>query len=729
MINIDKNKFLLASTLGLIGLVINLYPIHLFANIQLIFGNVSYVVTAILLGPWYALYTAMITVSGLMIAWDSPHVYLLFGVEALCLGFARRKDIYALYASFCFWLFIGMPLFYLYIFIFTDLPSSHIAFIALKQGINGLVYACIGSLLIILSPPFWHFADKVKDRQRRTFNAQLTYTFTLVITIALLLAALLFNNQFIERQQSLLYTNIKNTADHLGLSTQAYLDTHIQAISNAAAWLSLNKHGEVEEQILLSKLHNNYPGFITMLLANDEGNVIAASPASLLTNGTVNPQKFSIRDRNYFIESYINQRAYISPPFLGKGFGNDPIVAISSPVYPANNPHQPIGIIEGSLNLNEFKKVDKFNTDSLHQSIVLIDKNRKVIYASDGLDIAPLSEFSFSQPSENYITSLPMLNISHGDNKAPEYVYANATLSNDWQLFVLNPFRPLVELVESMYLATFAILLISLLITIYISRVISARLTLPLENIANKFSTSLEGDNLEYAVNEESPQEVYSLFNRLQQSKSQLISYQLELEEKVAIRTLELEDANRQLKTLAEKDPLTGLYNRRYAEEQFKGVQEFCQQSDEVIAIALLDLDKFKYINDTYGHDSGDLTLNLVAQLLNDDFKRDSDIIVRYGGEEFLLIMPLCNALKIESHLEHFRQRLENTLIDNQHENVQFKVTTSIGAVIGSGTFSASLEDWVKQADINLYQAKHSGRNKLVFSTLEEPMMTEKIKA
>ncbi|MGS0730518.1 GGDEF domain-containing protein, partial [Shewanella sp. 0m-11] len=166
-----------------------------------------------------------------------------------------------------------------------------------------------------------------------------------------------------------------------------------------------------------------------------------------------------------------------------------------------------------------------------------------------------------------------MLNISHGDNKAPEYVYASVTLSNDWQLFVLNPFRPLVELVESMYLATFAILLISLLITIYISRVISARLTLPLENIANKFSTSLEGNNVEYAVNEESPQEVYSLFKRLQQSKSQLIGYQLELEEKVAIRTLELEHANSKLKALAEKDPLTGLYNRRYAEDKFPAIQ------------------------------------------------------------------------------------------------------------------------------------------------------------
>ncbi|GIU08078.1 MULTISPECIES: diguanylate cyclase [unclassified Shewanella] len=717
---LDKNKLLLASVLGLVGLLVNLYPIHLFANIQLILGNVSYVIAAILLGPWYALYTATLTVTGLMIVWDSPHVYFLFGVEALFLGFARRKDIYALYASFGFWLFIGMPLFYLYIFLFTDLPSSHIAFIILKQGINGLVYACIGSLMITLTPSFWHFNSKIKDRQRRTFNGQLTYTFTLVITVALLLAALLFNNQFIERQQALLYHNIESSAAHLGLSTQAYIDSHTQAIKNAAAWLSLNQHSETEEQILLSQLHANYPGFITMLLADSEAVVFAASPASLLSSLESEQHEISVRDRDYFVQAFVNQRNFISPAFLGKGFGQDPIVAISAPIYRSDNSHQPIGIIEGSLDLKEFKVIDNIKTSQINQSIVLIDKNGRVIYATDNLGITPLSTFNYSLPSENYITPFPMLNISHSDTMAPEYVYASVTLENDWQLFVLNPFRPLVDLVESMYLATFAILFIALSVTIYISRVISARLTLPLENIANKFSTQSDNNYVDYAVDDESPQEIYTLFQRLKQSKSQLIGYQLELEEKVAVRTLELEHANSKLKALAEKDPLTGLYNRRYAEDKFPAIQQLCKRTDEIIAIALLDLDKFKFINDTYGHDGGDLTLKRVAQLLSQEFKRDSDIIVRYGGEEFLLIMPLCNALKIESHLEKFRQKLENIVIDSQQDLQPFRVTTSIGAVIGNGTYSDSLEQWVKQADINLYQAKKAGRNKLIFTTLED---------
>lgn len=139
-----------------------------------------------------------------------------------------------------------------------------------------------------------------------------------------------------------------------------------------------------------------------------------------------------------------------------------------------------------------------------------------------------------------------------------------------------------------------------------------------------------------------------------------------------------------------------------------------------MIAIAILDLDRFKGINDTYGHLGGDQTLNTVAKLLEKDFKRDGDIIVRYGGEEFLIIMPLCNALKIESHLDSFRQRLSQVIIHNPDDKTEFSVTASIGAVIANGTYSALLEDWIKQADLNLYQAKNSGRNKLVFTTLKD---------
>ena len=711
-------KLLLATLFGIIGFIINLYPIPLFANIQLIIGNASFVVSAVLFGPWYALYTAIIAVSGLFIAWDSPHVYLLFSLEALCLGLAHRKGIYSLYSSIVFWLVIGMPLFYLYAVLNTNIPSSHLPFIILKQGINGVFYTAIASTLLLLTPVSLHLLLKSKDKKRQTFNAQLTYAFTLVIFLALLFSALLFNNQFINRHQQLLSENINESAHHIGNLAQAHIDTHAQVLNSAANWLSLSEMRAKQQQTALLKLHQQYPGFITMLIADDLGKIQSASPVSLL-NGANKSTDIEVSDRDYFIEAFVNQNAYISPVFLGRGFGNDPIVAISAPLYSPDNSYQPIGIIEGSLDLNRFKEIDRTNKLFRDQYIVLIDQENRVVFSSPELTIQPLSDFSYSKDNALDTSLLPTLNIHDKTNMSPEFVYAAYDLNIGWTLYVLNPFRPLVMLVEQMYIATFAILAISLLVIFLITRIISGRLTRPLERIAKKFSTSNKNDNSDYGIDEDSPKEIYSLYKRLKQSKSQLIGYQLALEEKVALRTFELEQANQQLKSLAEKDSLTGLYNRRYAEEQFPFLQESCQRSDEVIAIAILDLDKFKSINDTYGHLGGDLTLKKVAKLLENDFKRDGDVIVRYGGEEFLIIMPHCNTLKIESHLENFKQRLAEIVIENPDNNTSFNVTTSIGAVIGNGTYSDSLEDWIKQADFNLYQAKNNGRNKLVFTTLQ----------
>jgi len=97
----------LATLLGLIGLIINLYPIPLSANVQLILGNTAVVIVAILLGPWYALFTAFFTATGLMLIWSSPHVYIVFLLEALWLGFVRRKDAHILYASISYWLLVN----------------------------------------------------------------------------------------------------------------------------------------------------------------------------------------------------------------------------------------------------------------------------------------------------------------------------------------------------------------------------------------------------------------------------------------------------------------------------------------------------------------------------------------------------------------------------------------------------------------------------------------------
>lgn len=718
MFKINRQHFTISLVLGLMGLLANLYPIPLFGNVQLILGNIVVVISAILLGPWFALLTAILCAIGLFITWGSWHVFILFSLEAIWLGYARRNDIYALYADIGYWLLIGMPLFYAYILLFSNQPESHISFITLKQGVNGLIYAALGSLVVTLFSSLWNLEGKVKDQKRRTFNAQLTYSFTLVLTISLLGSTLIFNHQMIEKQQARLQQSLLDSATHLGLATEVFIDTHKKAIDNASRWLSLSQTNIQSWQNRLSKLHQSYPGFITMLVADADAKIVSASPFSRLNHDKENTDNLSIKDRHYFQEAFFNQITYVSPVFLGRGFGSDPIVAVSAPIYQSENANQPIGIIEGSLNLKTFADIDKNSTSHNHQqqSMIIVDENDRVIYASSPLSLAPLSQFTWAKSGKKYKTNLDMLNLHDIDNPNPEFVYASYTLNNGWQLYVVHPFAPLLKTVETQYLTTFAILMLSLIITIILTRVISQRLTTPLSILANKFAEKGYQDASDYNIDQESPREFLTLFQSLRQSKQQLISHQLELEEKVAIRTFELEKVNKKLQSLAESDELTGLYNRRYAEEKFRTTQEFCHRSDEAMALAILDIDNFKDINDTYGHQGGDECLRVIANKMKQFFKRDTDVIARYGGEEFLLILPLCNVLMIEEHLNEFRRTISQLQIDNPQGNTSMTMTVSIGAMVSNASFSESLETWFKEADLNLYNAKNQGRDRVIIS-------------
>ncbi|MCL1064845.1 diguanylate cyclase [Shewanella benthica] len=717
MFQINRQHFKFSLFLGLFGLIANLYPIPLFGNVQLILGNGVFVIVAILLGPWYALFTALLCSIGLFISWSSPHVFIIFCLEAIWLGFARRKDIYSLYADIGYWLLLGMPLFVLYASIFSTLPESHLSFITLKQGINGLICAAVGSLAVTIISELWHLEGKVKDKRRRSFNAQLTYSFSLVLTISLLGSALIFNHQVITKQQESLQRNLHDSVTHLGLATEVFLETHERAIDNASRWLSLSGTENISGwQSKLVKLHQSYPGFATMLVTNADARIIAASPLSALGVDKVLSKELSVEDRHYFQEAFFNQITYISPAFLGRGFGTDPIVAISAPFYHSNEPNQPTGIIEGSLDLTTFAQIEQTNEVYQDQLMILIDEAGRVIYSSAALGLTPLSEFIWAESGKDYKTSLPMINLRDIDNPNPEFIYDSYTLDNQWKLYVVKPFSPLLKLFESQYITTFAVLILSIIITVILTRVLSIRLTQPLGVIANKFAEYGHSKAADYHINEESPIEFLNLYQSIKKSKQELISYQLELEEKVAIRTFELQKANAKLQILVEKDELTSLYNRRYAEVKFRTTQDFCQRSDEVMALGILDIDNFKSINDTYGHQGGDECLRVLSKEMKKYFKRDTDVIARYGGEEFLLILPFCNVLMIEEHLNEFRNKVKALAIENPNDKRLITMTVSIGALVNNAKYSTELDAWFKQADLNLYLAKNQGRDKVIIS-------------
>jgi len=160
----------------------------------------------------------------------------------------------------------------------------------------------------------------------------------------------------------------------------------------------------------------------------------------------------------------------------------------------------------------------------------------------------------------------------------------------------------------------------------------------------------------------------------------------------------------------ANRDFLTGLYNRRYF---FTNMNEYIENNEEQqnYAIAMVDIDFFKKINDTHGHDNGDKVIVALANILTSNTNQH-DIVSRFGGEEFCIILKDIDKNKAEDILNRLRETVENTMVyTDKNEKISFTIST--GAVMNS---EKSLNDSIVDADAMLYQAKETGRNKVIFT-------------
>ncbi len=226
-----------------------------------------------------------------------------------------------------------------------------------------------------------------------------------------------------------------------------------------------------------------------------------------------------------------------------------------------------------------------------------------------------------------------------------------------------------------------------LIIMFKVSSLLQQRLTAPIYVLVDTMKDILKQNNYTKIITQKSDDEFQTVFdgfntmlNTIQKNKSEL-------------------------ENLANTDSLTGLYNRRHFYELINPLLSILKRENKVSAILMLDIDKFKNINDTYGHDVGDKILKDVTRVTSKNI-RESDIFARFGGEEFIVFLPNTNYKSAILVAQKVRKSIENI------RSVQdIKSTVSIG-------ISEILDDVgvaIKEADIALYRAKENGRNRVEF--------------
>ncbi len=172
-------------------------------------------------------------------------------------------------------------------------------------------------------------------------------------------------------------------------------------------------------------------------------------------------------------------------------------------------------------------------------------------------------------------------------------------------------------------------------------------------------------------------------------------------------QTKELLKLNEKLEEAAHTDPMTGAYNRRYFYETAKNMIALSQREGYSITIAMLDIDKFKNINDTYGHDIGDIIIkDFTKQIAS--CMRTSDMFARFGGEEFVILL---NHITKEDAIAFCNKVRLTVQASDPVDDIKYAVSIGVSEIL---TTDNNVDDALKRSDLGLYEAKETGRNRVI---------------
>lgn len=165
-----------------------------------------------------------------------------------------------------------------------------------------------------------------------------------------------------------------------------------------------------------------------------------------------------------------------------------------------------------------------------------------------------------------------------------------------------------------------------------------------------------------------------------------------------------------ELERLSVTDALTGLHNRAYFNQRFIEDWKLFVRLKQPMSLLFIDLDKFKQLNDNYGHPFGDLCLQQISRVISEAVPRESDNVARYGGEEFVVLLPVTNEQGANTVANRILTAVADTTV--QDGDISVRLTCSIGGATSNPNLDEDPEQLLKRADDSLYQAKHEGRNR-----------------
>jgi diguanylate cyclase (GGDEF)-like protein len=351
-------------------------------------------------------------------------------------------------------------------------------------------------------------------------------------------------------------------------------------------------------------------------------------------------------------------------------------------------------MIEGTSLVNEDKSMQLFEGRSYHRNV---------------------KELTTEETKNNIIVSTPIVLSKHWGTLT--LVYSLDAFNND----IMEVRKRLTKQIEHKVIYAVELGLVIFAIFAILSWFWARRLVSPILILTDTAKKMAEGNlkENEALLHIHRNDEVGVLANvfsdmskKLSTSYKELETLNESLEAKIKERTKDLEMSQEELKVLASTDSMTKLYNRRYFSDISEKTFTESKITQTNIVLIMLDIDNFKNVNDTYGHHIGDKVIIAIAEILKGS-TRKSDIVCRYGGEEYMIMLPKGNLDKSLEIAENIRELVSHLGIEYR-EGKTLHPTISIGIAETNIIVDANIETAINKADNALYEAKRSGKNKVV---------------
>ena len=430
-----------------------------------------------------------------------------------------------------------------------------------------------------------------------------------------------------------------------------------------------------EEEVQRLKMQSNY--YTSVVIGDADGRLINYSPNILNIN------KNKVQSTLGIINSIKSKKVYISNPYLSSK--NNMIIFISHPIFDKNNKYR--GFLGAAIYLKEKNVINELltiNEGYKKNYMYVIDKNGQIIFHPDSNRIGDIAKNNtgIEDIKKQKNGKMRLINSRGVDNLAG-FAHIKTT---DWIIVSQQPTLELLKQANSIIYKVSGGIFVFYLVIFYIVWKCSFYIASPLNELAN-MASSLDRPEVGVDIKNISPWYY------------EIVKFKFSLLQSLRKFSRKIDEMDYYVNT----DPLTGLMNRRGMKFEIDKIISMKNN----FSILLIDIDYFKKINDTYGHAQGDLVLKFLAEIMQKNF-RTNDICCRYGGEEFIVIMPHSNKQEAYESAERFRKIVQETYIENI-----YSITISIG--IASWTENSNdISEIFKQADINLYQAKNNGRNRVI---------------